>query len=184
MNIKKLLFVSSLALASIPLVLHSCKKDSTDSSNTSTTTTSTTSTTTTSTTESFVYNGSTMPALEGTCEFGFLDLTITGSVNHGGSTYTLTMLFPDSTPASGVYTAVFAGVGTSALSPTNCRANLDIINNSNGVKSSLKAADGEKFTLQELGVGKYTVSFGNTKFTIISGSTATRYASATAFGCK
>lgn len=184
MNFKKLLLLSSLALATIPFVLHSCKKDSTDSSNTTTTTTSSTSTTsTTSSTESFVFNGITMPALMGNCDFGFMDFTVTGTQTYQGISYTLTMLFPDSAPASGVYTAVFAGAGTSALAPTNCRANLEVLNTNNNITQLLKAADGEKFTLTELSKGKYTVSFGSNKFTIVSGSSATRYASATAFGC-
>ncbi|AMS26556.1 hypothetical protein AEM51_05485 [Bacteroidetes bacterium UKL13-3] len=187
MNFKKLLLVSSLALATIPFVLHSCKKDSTDSSNTTTTSSSTTSSTsttsTTSSTESFVFNGITMPALMGNCDFGFMDFTVTGTQTNQGISYTLTMLFPDSAPASGVYTAVFAGAGTSALAPTNCRANLEVLNTNNNITQLLKAADGEKFTLTELSKGKYTVSFGSNKFTIVSGSSATRYASATAFGC-
>lgn len=189
MNIKKLVLFSGLAIATIPLVLHSCKKDSTDSTTTTTTaTTSTTATTaTTGTTTgsgSFVYNNITSAALDGSCNFGQMELTITGFLVTPTYQYTLTMLFPDSAPAPGTYTAVFAGVGTDALNHNNCRANLEVLNLTNNVPQLLKAADGEQFTLTSTGPNKYAVSFGSNKFTIVSGSTATRYCSATSFGCK
>ncbi len=94
------------------------------------------------------------------------------------------MLFLGEAPTPGEYTAKFAGSGTDELTATDCRANLEVLNKTTNVTQILKAADGEIFTLTSPSPGKYLVSFPTRKFTIVSGSTATRYASATEFGCK
>ncbi|MES2779792.1 MAG: hypothetical protein V4651_07815, partial [Bacteroidota bacterium] len=103
MNIRKIALFSGLAIATIPLVLHSCKKDSTDSTTTTTSTTATTATTSTTTAPvgSFIYNNTTNPQLEGTCNFSNTELTVTGLLETTNFHYTLTMLFLGEAPTPG-----------------------------------------------------------------------------------
>lgn len=131
-----------------------------------------------------MFDRTTYDALTGSCSFssGLNELTVTGTVISGNLTFTVNAEFGDTNAAAGTYQAVYST--SSALTAGKCRVYLDKVDAQSGLTQELRASQGQSIILTRSGTQGFKITLNNTQFTIVSGGTATRVVSATAFGCE